>query len=371
MTTNDAGISMKSQPLSVRTSRSTAWSIVGTGTMAEHFAADLRLVEGAHLAAVTSRSHDKAEEFAARHGCTAYCELPALLDDKHVDAVYIATPNDTHYKTAYLALLAGKHVLVEKPLVTARADAEHLAATAAKQNLLLMEALWTRCLPSILYAHQMVQSGALGKIRRIYGELAYPHRYEPTNRFFDPARGGGALLDLGCYLVSLSLALLGRPDKINGSWRPAANGVDVAADIRLTFGETEAHLACGFDRLGANLFLVEGEQSALILQPPFIGARMVVEAHRGLSALAASSVGTSILARAMRKATRMVPLPGVQRHSFDFAGYGLQFEIAEATRAIAAGQTQSPLVPLSDSVETLDIIEQIRGKPPMEARSAL
>jgi hypothetical protein len=135
----------------------------------------------------------------------------------------------------------------------------------------------------------------------------------------------------------------------------------MAAEIELTFGKVQARLECGFDRTGANLFLVEGSHGTLIVQPPFIAARQVLEMRGPPAKLFASMSGSSKAARAFAKLARTVPLPGVRRHSFDFPGYGLQFEIAAATQAIAEGRTGTLLAPLAESLETLRIIEHVRS----------
>lgn len=344
--------------------REIGWGVAGTGRIAHHFASDLALVAGCRLRGAASRSFEKAEAFAARHGGSAHRDLASLLADDRIDAIYVASPNDTHRAVAHAALAAGKAVMVEKPLAVSPAEAEQLAAFAAGQGLFLMEGMWTRFLPAVAFVREAMHAGAIGEVRRLRGELAFRRDPAADGHFFDPARGGGALLDLGVYPISLSLHLMGRPRAVRGRWRAAPGGADMSAEITLSFGEAEAHLACGFDRDGANLFVVEGSKGSLILQPPFIGARMVVEAKASPARLLAEMEGSSALARAARKLVRTAPLPGLRRHGFDFQGYGLHFEIAAAATAIAAGATGHPLAPPSDSVETLRIVEQVLADPP-------
>lgn len=341
---------------------SVGWGIVGTGTIAERFASDVKHVAGAQLAAVTSRAFDKAAGFAARHGGTAYADLAAMLRDEGVGALYVASPNDAHFSAAAAALSVGKGVLIEKPLVTTSADAERLSSLATEHGAFLMEGMWTRFLPAIAFVRNALESGSIGEVRRVHGELAFAHPYDPGNRFFDAARGGGALLDLGVYLISLSLALLGRPDAADGRWRAAPSGVDMAAEIELTFGACRASLSCALDRNGSNLFVIEGARGTLMIQPPFIAARQVVEAGGTAAKLFANLSGRPSAARILAKLARTVPLPGLRRHLFDFAGHGLQFEIDAATRAIATGETGVPLAPVADAVETLRIIERVRSR---------
>lgn len=341
------------------------WGIVGTGIIADHFASDLMHVEGLHLRGVVSRSVANAARFATQHGGTAYPDLASMLGDAAAGAVYVASPNDSHYRIAHSALAAGKSVLVEKPMAITSADVAQLAAFAAERRLFLMEGMWTRFLPAMDFVRRTVEAGAIGKVRHLRGELAFTRRYAPDSRFFDPLRGGGALLDLGVYLISLSLAFLGRPSDVRGNWTSAPNGVDLSAEIELDFGNARADLSCGFDRDGANLFVVEGSQGCLVLQPPFIGTRMIVETRHGAAYRLATIPGTSVAARAMRKAVRKVPLPGLRRHGFPYPGYGLHFEIAAAAKAIADGSIEPLLAPLSDTAKTLSVIEEVLSNPPI------
>lgn len=326
--------------------------------MAEQFARDLARVEGARLIAVSSRSTEKAQAFARRHGnISAYSSSSDLLADEDVDAVYVASPNDTHFDTAWAALAARKAVLVEKPLVATSAEASRLAQFAAKRKTFLMEAMWTRFLPAVVEMKRAVAAGAIGDVRRITSELAFHHPYAADSRFFSKERGGGSLLDLGVYGISLALHLMGKPKDIRGSWRAAPTGVDNSATVELAFaGGVEAHLVSALDRMGSNIFVIEGTCGTLILQPPFIGARMVLKCQGPARRLPLAR-GGSFAARAIRKLARTVPLPGITRQAFPFEGYGLQFEIDAASAAIRAGHIEHPLSPLSDTIETLRIIE--------------
>lgn len=344
---------------------SIGWAIVGTGTIAKQFAADLACSKQSVLSAVCSRSTDKANAFASRYGAAAsYASLPSLLADENVDIVYVASPNDTHFATAHAALDAGKAVLVEKPLVLTVSDAEQLSALSKQCGRFLMEAMWTRFLPAVSFVKDAVSSGTIGEVIRFESDLAFHHAYSPESRFFDKTLGGGALFDLGIYPISLAIALMGYPDAVEGSWTAAPGGVDSSATVRLAFGAVEAELSCAIDRTGANLFAVVGTTGTLVLQAPFIGAQSLLHLTGGPFAQIGLARGSSIFSRAARYVARNVPLPGITHRRFDFPGYGLQFEIDAAADAVARGLTEHPVAPLSDSVEALRIIETILRKPP-------
>lgn len=344
---------------------SVGWAIVGTGTIAQQFAADLTHSKQSTLCAVCSRSFDKASAFASRYGAAApYASLPSLLADKTVDIVYVAAPNHTHCAVATAALQADKAVLVEKPLVLTSADAERLSALSNERGRFLMEAVWTRFLPAVSFVKDAVSSGTIGRVIRIESDIAFHHDYAPQSRYFDKELGGGALFDLGIYPISLCIALMGRPDSVDGSWNAAPSGVDSSAKIRLVFGDAEAQLSCAIDRAGSNVFAVVGTAGTLILPAPFIGARSVFYLTGGPFAGLAHAGGKSLFARAARYVARNVPLPGIRHERYDFPGSGLQFEIDAAADAVARGLTEHPVAPHSDSVAALRIIETVRQQPP-------
>ncbi|MFC5585098.1 Gfo/Idh/MocA family protein [Nitratireductor kimnyeongensis] len=338
------------------------WGIVGTGTMADQFAEDLKLSDGAVLAAVSSRNSDKAKAFAVRHGSqiSAHASYSGLLADQTVDAVYVATPNDTHFAAASAAIESGKGVLVEKPLVATSAEAARLAALAAERDVFLMEAMWTRFLPAITKAKTLIEEGAIGKVSSLQGMLAFHHPYDPESRFYSKERGGGAMLDLGVYGVSLSRLLMGDPVELSGEWQAAPTGVDRAASFTLRFkNDVVATLSCAFDHEGDNSFIIEGSRGVLVLPAPFIAARDVLECSTGFAARLATIPGRSASALAIRKLVSRLPLPGIRKHSFPYSGHGLQFEIEAASSAIRARKTSHPVMHPLDSARTLEIIETV------------
>lgn len=339
-----------------------AWGIVSTGTIAAHFAEDIRRAGNARLVAVSSRDRARAEAFAKAHGAVrAHGSLRELLADPEVEAVYVASPNHMHAETARAALEAGKAVLVEKPLSTTAAEAEALTALARRKGLFLMEGLWTRFLPAMDLLRRRIAEGAIGAVTSVGGDLCFRHAYDPASRFFDPKSGGGVLLDLGVYAISLVRHILGEPKSVQSKVKLAPSGADIRASLSFIHdGDRRADMLVSFEEDGANLMVIEGTGGRLVLQPPFIGARMVLEAHGGLAPLA-SWPGSGVIARAARKVARSRDLPGITRHDCDFPGYGLQFEIAAASAAIRAGATGHPLCPMEDTIATLKIIEAAKA----------
>lgn len=340
------------------------WGIVGTGAVARQFASDLALVAGARISAVHSRNERTGADFASATGMAAkvYTELGALLADVSLDAIYIASPNAAHAGQAMAAIEAGKPVLVEKPLATSSRDARAIAALAASRNCFAMEAMWSRFLPAVQAARALIRQGAIGEITGIEGELAFEHKEQAGDRFFDPALGGGTSLDLGVYPLSLGIYLLGQPSGVSGRWWAAASGVDMRAEYRLRFGAATGLLSCGFDRTGSNQLTVSGTKGAVRLHSPFLKAQRltVYGKARDWPLVGVGAAGSSIAARILAR----LPVPGRRIEHFVFPGSGLQFEAAAVMAAVRGRAAQSETMPLAESVAVLELIEKVLAQPP-------
>jgi predicted dehydrogenase len=341
-----------------------AWGIIGTGEIASQFAADLRLLPDARLAGICSRDPERAKAFQSAFGVAlVYPDIDALVSDPAIDAVYIATPNWLHAEQALLAIAHGKPALVEKPLAVSAAEAERIMREAALRRCFVMEAMWTRFLPATRAAKKLLDAGAIGRIREIRAELSYAYEENADSRLFSPGLGGGAALDLGVYPVSLALHFLGRPSKVSGSYRNSKTGVDIHTSIDLEFEEARAHLSCGFDREGANQFVIEGTDGALRLEAPFIKANRIMRFTPPALALTKGYSGRSrgILTRIADR----LPLPGRQIRRFPFRGTGLHFEALAVMAAVRRGETGSDIMPLAESVAALEIIGSVLAGDPL------
>jgi len=343
------------------------WGIVGTGTVARQFASDLALVPGARIGAIHSRNERRGADFvsATRSAAKVYTDLSALLADPSLDAVYIASPNVAHAGQALAAMEAGKPVLVEKPLATSSRDARAIAALAASRNCFAMEAMWSRFLPAVQAARALIREGAIGEVTNIEGELAFERKEQAGDRFFDPALGGGASLDLGVYPLSLGIYLLGQPSEVSGRWWAAASGVDMRAEYQLRFGGATGLLACGFDRKGANHLTVSGTKGALRLHSPFLKAQRltVYRKARDWPLVGAGASGSSVIAKILA----WLPVPGRHIEHFGFPGDGLQFEAAAVMEAVRGRAIQSETMPLAESAAVLEVIETILAQLPERA----
>lgn len=348
-----------------QTQRIIRYGIIGTGRIANDFAADLKYAGGAKLHSVLSRERASAKRFAETHGAQqAYDSIDDFLKDPALDAVYIATPNSAHLPQALACVRACKPVIVEKPLAMSAAAAQIIADEAAKSGVPVMEGMWIRFLPGVLRVREMIRSEAIGDITSVKGELCYQNTYDPDSRLFSKALGGGAALDLGVYLLSLSVFLFGMPKNVEGSWQSIPGGVDATSAFRLDYSAFEANLVTTHTRTGGNVFEITGSKGVLRIEDPFIRGQKLrllsgFAQHSGLTRPPINQpMGIA------QKIAKNLPLPGQRNLNFPYPGHGLQFEASAFADLVRSADTVSDVSPLSDSVAVLRMIEAVLSQPP-------
>src|SRR4051794_38066455 len=239
------------------------WGIAGPGRIADKVAGDFVHLSGGSLVAVASRSTDRASAFASRHGIArAHGSYQALIDDDDVDVVYISTPHPQHLSIALACVAAGKAVLVEKAFTATVAGACELIDAARSANVFAMEAMWTRFQPAMRQVRSWLDAGAIGEIRAVTADLGVVRSFDPAGRLFAPALGGGALLDLGVYVVSFAQWVLGTPGAVVAHGRLGPSGVEEDASLLLEYrGGASALLTTSLHSPmpgGARVFGTEG-----------------------------------------------------------------------------------------------------------------
>jgi predicted dehydrogenase len=313
------------------------WGILGTGWIARLFVADL-ILTGHHVAAVGSRSAQTAEAFASEFGIAqAHSSYEALVADPDVDVVYIATPHPRHHEDATLALSAGKHVLVEKPFTINTTEAESLVSLAAERKLVILEAMWTRWLPHMIEVRKLIADGAIGEIRSIIADHTQKLPDDPAHRINALELGGGALLDLGVYPISLASDLLGKPVGIEATATFKATGADAETGILLRYdhGRT-AVIYTASNAPGPNRAAIVGTEGRIEIDSVWY-------------------TPTSF---------RLYDAQGaiVSTYDSEVPGRGMQFQADEIERLIAAGLLASEILTPSESVSIMATMDQIRQK---------
>jgi predicted dehydrogenase len=328
----------------------TRWGIVGPGAIAHQFADALHALPASRLTAVFSRSAERGAAFAAftaQHSSgpvAVYTDLDALLADTNVDAVYIATPHTAHGDAVAASLRAGKPVLCEKPLVTSAAQAQVLIGLSQTCGVFLMEALWTRFLPALQKAQQLLQQGAIGSVQRMQSSFGFALPYEPTARHFAAALGGGTLLDIGIYNLSLSQWVLALMDDHRDdhaaptftiSGRLAPTGVEQQAHVHLRYASgVTSDFVCAFDEAFDNHFHIHGSAGTLTLNAGFWQCQSLTLQRHG-------------------QADEHIACPFVRN--------GFEYQIAAAQAAIQLGQIECSVMPHAQTLATLSLIDQLRA----------
>ncbi|MFF7393952.1 Gfo/Idh/MocA family protein [Streptomyces scabiei] len=316
------------------------WGILATGGIAAAFTADLVDLPDAEVVAVASRSEDSAKAFAERFGIPrAYGDWRALAEDTDVDVVYVATPHSAHRTAAGMCLEAGRNVLCEKPFTLNVREAEELVALARERGRFLMEAMWTYCNPVVRRLAAMVRDGAIGEVRTVHADFGILGPLASSHRLRDPAQGGGALLDLGVYPVSFAHLLLGEPSEIMAKAVLSEDGIDLQTGALLSWENGAlASVHCSIVGGTATSASVTGSEGRIDVPDGFFFADRFVLHREGRDPQTFAAD----------------PADG-PRNSF-------RHEAREVMRALRAGETESPLVPLDGTLAVMRTLDAIRDR---------
>jgi predicted dehydrogenase len=312
------------------------WGIIGTGNIANKFAADLTAMPEARLVAVGSRSQAAAESFGARWGAPRrHGSYAALAEDKEVEAVYVAVPHPFHAENSRRCLEAGKAVLCEKPFALNAAQAAEVIGCARAGKLLLMEGMWTRAFPVMARLRELLAEGAVGRVRLVVADFSFRAKFSAEGRLFNRALGGGALLDVGVYPVSLASMVLGTPARICSGAEMGASGVDYQAAMIFHYQDSAA----------ATLFA--GLRADRICDAEIIGESGCIKVH-------------SVWWKPSRMTVTRTR--GKSEHyDMPYPGNGFQFEVAEFMNCLRQGRLESAMMPLDETLSILKTLDAVRA----------
>ena len=314
------------------------WGILGTGGIARKFAEGLKTAGGATLTAVGSRSQESADKFGKKFNvprCHVSYEL--LAQDPEVDVIYIATPHPLHKDNSILCLESGKAVLCEKPFTINRREAEELVSCARSKNLFLMEAMWTRFLPTLVKARELLAEGLIGEPRMVRSDFGFRAGYDEESRLFEHKMGGGGLLDVGIYSISLAAMVLGtKPDQVASLAAMGKTGVDEQNTVNFSYSNGAIAMTASAVRTNTPQDThIIGENGWIHLHSPFWN-------------------GTTLTLAIDGKAPETMEFP--------MRGNGYNYEAEAVMDCMRAGKTESEIMPLDDSIAIMDIMDRARAQ---------
>lgn len=311
------------------------WGLIGTGGIARAFARDLARTSGQIVAAVGSRSLEKAKEFTNAHGgtpCGSYEEL--ITSD--IDAVYVATPHPMHAPNTILALNHGKPVLCEKPFAVNARESAAMITAARHNNLLLVEAMWSRFLPHYRRLRELVKQGDIGEIISIAADHGQSLPLPKYYRLHAPELAGGALLDLGIYPISFAYYLLGKPQSVVAKAEFTPTGVDSQTSMIFRY-ESGAH---------ANL------TTTLLAKTP-------------CTATVVGTLGTIFIDGDFYTPTsmRLKKLDGtIVEFPREYEGHGLREQAIEFAALLKADKKESDLMSHADTQSIMETMDELRAQ---------
>lgn len=339
------------------TGRPVRWGVVSTGNIADKVTAQLRQLQDVELVAVSSRSAERAKAFAAKHGFGRWygddvddgdggddgddggrTGYQRLAEDPEVEVVYVATPHGQHHEVASALLRSGKHLLVEKAFTINAREARELAKLAAEGGLFLMEAMWTRFLPAFQHTLDVIERGDIGEVAYVQAELGFMAVGDPRSRLWAREAGGGALLDLAVYPLTWALGALGYPQSVHAAGRLNSEGVDELEALTLTYGDgRQAQLLTS---------LVTAPRSRALI----VGSRGTIATEGSLTRPSGIAVTTAVNGST----------GGAEVEPFTTDAPLYAHQLREVTRCVQQGLTESPTMPLSDSVRTMVLLDEAR-----------
>lgn len=311
------------------------WGILGTGNIARKFARSLGLLGNVNLYSVGSRDRDRADSFAHEFGfAKSFGSYEAFLSDRDLDVVYISSPHSHHLEHTMLALKHGKHVICEKPMSLNADEVKVMAREAKSRKLFLMEALWPPFQPSYLKAEEIFKEESLGKLKHIRGKFAFNAPYDPQRRTYNIELGGGSLLDIGIYPIMDILRYMGYPDSFEATSVLTGTGADESTSVIFRYSDgrlAEAYssfancagISTEFNFEKGNIILSRGRDRS---------QHLVIETQEG-------------------ETEEMLFSPPAQ---------GYQLEAVEVMHCIDKGLIESPVVPLSFSIQLAEIMDAVR-----------
>jgi predicted dehydrogenase len=313
------------------------FGILGTGYIADLFAKGLQVVEDLQIAAVGSRTQAAADAFGARFNIPKrYASYEAVAHDPDVDVIYISTPHPFHHQNTLMCLHAGKPVLCEKPFALNEQEARQMVALARERGLFLMEAMWTRFFPAMVKVRELLAAGAIGAPRLLIADFGFRTEFDPQHRLFNPELGGGALLDVGVYPISLAHMIFGAPARVVGMPEFGKTGTDDQSAYLLGYDGGQIAMLCSAVRTATpQQAIINGEDGRLTIHTRFwCPTRLTLEIY------------------------------GQERSEIELpiVGNGYQYQALEVARCLHDGTLESPIMALDETLAIMSTMDTLRAQ---------
>lgn len=313
------------------------WGLLSAGKIARTIATDFQIA-GMKIQAVGARDLASANSFADTFNIPNRHEgYASLVADPEVDIIYISTPQSMHMRDALLAIEAGKHVLLEKPFTINAKQASAIAQAAKRKGVFVMEAMWTRFLPTMDAVFGVIDSGKIGIPRYLHADHSQFLPINKVPRLWDPSLGGGALLDLGIYPISFAIRVLGFPDVITARAIVNDRGLDEVTSMIFEY------------KSGSHALLQTCMTMAGTVTGSIVGTLGRIELDKNFYEQTSFSVFDN---------------DGklVQRYEDKIQGRGMQFQGLHVEKCVSEGLLSSPVMPLNESVEIMKIMDAVRAQ---------
>jgi len=316
--------------------RKIRWGILGCGTIAAEFAEGIAITKNCELLAAGSRTSQKAKAFAKKFGIKRwYGSYEQLLTDADIDIVYVTTPHTLHMQNTLDSIRAGKAVLCEKPIAINAKQFRRMQRAAKKKGVFLMEGMWTRFFPSMHLLRKWLKQKIIGNVLELKADFGVHFRVGPKHRIHNPKLGGGALLDLGIYVVSMASMVFGRqPQKIVSLVHKGKSGVDDQSSIVFQYdGGRGASLSCSSRFWMKQQLCIYGTKGMIIIPDDFYRPSKVI-----------------------------LELEGEKQKIYDFAyrGNGFQYEAEHVADCLRRRKIESDIMSLDESGAIMETMDKIR-----------
>ncbi|MFW5794257.1 MAG: Gfo/Idh/MocA family protein [Bacillota bacterium] len=310
--------------------------IIGAGFIANKFCEAVKKGEmDAILYAIGSRSLEKAKQFKQMHNFkVAFGSYQELYADKDIDLIYVATPHGLHYDHMMEILDYSKNIICEKPFTLNANQAKEVFAKAKRKKVFIMEAMWTRFLPTIRELETLIDDGIIGDVTRLEADFCFTPNKGDDNRLFQPKLGGGALLDIGIYPITFANIFLGRPKSFDSEVKMYKTGVDIAETIYYNYPDAQAILKVALNYDSPLKCIITGTEGRVIIE----------------------GLHETELAKIYNLDNELIK---EIKHPHEVNGF--EYEIKEAIECIKNNKLESEIIPHSETMNILTQMDNIRN----------